>query len=280
MTRRILPLSLFSFIALAVALMLSVSCTGGPPYGTPYYLNPGPQPGQVAIGQINRIEVKPAGVNLVVGGVQKFRAYAYYNDGTSKEVTSSVQWVNQSPGTGAFETGTSRFFGEKPGIAIVRARVSQNGGFANSVAAFINVFSPNADNPPSIPINPSLLNVPDGVRISWGSENNDNDLKGYNIFRTRVSTAHYAIDFDVTGLAHYASDHRVNSAPVLYPPFVDKTVVSGWYYYRITAEDLLGLQSPPSEETSIFVTYRVHYGGAFETDSAKTSYKDAFSTAE
>jgi hypothetical protein len=111
----------------------------------------------------------------------------------------------------------------------------------------------------------------EGVRVNWDINMTDGDMAGYNIWRTQVSAAHYASDFG-----------RVNGAPVLYPPFLDSTVVSGWYYYRVTAEDILGLNSAPSEEVAVFIAGVVHYGGGYDagtTTTEENNYKDAFSTA-
>jgi len=282
MTRRFLPLSVIAFVVFAIALMFSLGCEGGPPYGTPLYIEPGQDPFANPGLSINGIDVQPGGVNLAISGSQRFKAMASYNDGTVLDLTDKVEWYTESPSVGKFEPGTSKFLGQKAGVAIIRCRIRQGGGFAVSNAAFVNVFNPNLDNPPVIPQNPVLHSTPEGVIVSWDMDKIDTDLAGYNLYRTQVSTAHYAIDFDTTGLAHYASDHRLNDLPILYPPFLDKTVVSGWYYYRVTAEDILGLQSAPSEEAEIFITYQSHYGGAETSgnvNSDGSTYKDAFSTA-
>jgi hypothetical protein len=282
MSRRFVSLSFAGFVLLLVALTVSFGCEGGPPYGSPLYIKPGEDPFAQAGLFIKSIAVEPQGVNLAVSGVQKFRAYAHYNNGTTEEISNKVEWYTETPAVVKIEPGTSKFFGQKPGIAIVRCRIRQAAGFAISNAAFLNVFNPNQDNPPAVPLNPGLIGTPEGVLVSWDINVTDNDLAGYNVYRTRVSTSHYSLDISKTQVSHYASDARLNEQPILYPPYLDKTVVAGWYYYRVTAEDLLGLQSAPSQETSIFVTAQVHYGGAYDADMTTTErdgYKDAFSTA-
>jgi hypothetical protein len=253
MSRHFVSLSIISLIILGTALMFSVGCEGDPPYAIPVYVQEPGDPNAQGV-KINVLSAKPAGVNLAVTGSQKFTAIATYNTGAIVDITDKVQWYTDSPGSGQFTVGTSRFTAQKPGVAIIRCKIAQGSGYAISNAVFVNIFNPNADNPPMVPLNPSLLNTTDGVRVSWDINYTDGDLAGYNVYRTQVSTAHYAVEFDVTALGHYAGDHRINEKPILYPPFLDKTTVGGWYYYRITAEDLLGLQSAPSEEVSIFQT--------------------------
>ena len=258
MSRRSVSLSFAGFVLLLAALCFSFGCEGGPPYGTPLYIKPGDDPFAQPALLIKSIGVEPQGVNLAVSGLQRFRAYAHYNNGNTEEISSKVEWYTETPAVGKFEPGTGRFLGQKPGIALVRCRIRQAGGFAISNIAFINVFNPNQDNPPAVPLNPDLVDTPEGVVVSWDINVTDNDLAGYNVYRTRVSTAHYALEIDKTQVNHYASDARLNDEPILYPPYLDKTVVAGWYYYRVTAEDFLGLQSAPCEETSIFITAQVH----------------------
>jgi len=280
MTRRFLPL--VSFIICIAALMFSMACEGGPPYGDPLYIHPGEDPfGQPDL-LIKAIAVEPTGVNLAVGGLQRFKATAYFNNGGSEDYTAKVEWYTENPTVGKFEIAGSKFLAQKPGIGIIRCRTKQLGGYAISNAAFVNIFNPNADNPPVVPENPALYVTPEGVRVSWDLNKVDLDMAGYNVYRTQVSTSHYAIEFDATELGHYAANHRLNDEPILYPPYLDKSVISGWYYYRVTAEDLLGLQSAPSEEVEAFVTFQAHYGGAFDgatSTDTDPSYKDALTNA-
>jgi hypothetical protein len=280
MTRRLLPLSAF-FLCL-IALMFSLGCEGGPPYGDPLYIHEGDNPFDQPDLLIKSIAVEPTGVNLAVGGLQRFKATANFNNGTFQDYTAKVEWYTENPSVGTFETVGSKFLAQRPGVAIIRCRIKQLNSFAISNAAFVNSFNPNMDNPPAVPQNPSLTVTPEGVVVDWDLNNTDIDLAGYNLYRTQVSTSHYAINFDATALGHYASDHRVNEQLILYPPYLDKTVVSGWYYYRVTAEDLLGLQSAPSEEVETFVTFQSHYGGSYDGNSSSvqdSAYKDALTTA-
>lgn len=254
MTRQHVIISFLAFGVMIAAMLISLGCQGDASNsGTPLYIKPGEDPFGAPNVKLVSIEVKPAGVNLAVGGLQKFRATARYNDGSSMEVTSKVEWYTENPAIGTFEAGTSKFMAQRPGVAVIRCRVRQSGGYAVSMAAFVNSFNPNLDNPPAVVLNPWLSSTPEGVVVSWDLNVTDSDLAGYNIYRTQVSTSHYSIEYDLTSLGHYATDHRLNERPILYPPYLDKTVISGWYYYRVTAEDLLGIQSAPSEEVSIFI---------------------------
>jgi hypothetical protein len=235
--------------------MFSSSCTGkNPPFATPLYVNEPGDPFAIQGKFILSIYAQPTGVNLAISGMQKFRATATYTDGSNLDVTDKAQWYTESPMVGTFGKSGNQFLAQRNGVAIARCRMVQGSGYAVSNAVFINVFNPNLDNPPMVPLNPALQDTPEGVEVSWDLNKTDSDLIGYNVYRTQISTAHYAVEFDSTNLSHYAANHRLNDSPILYPPFLDKTTVGGWYYYRVTAEDLLGLSSAPSDEVSLFVS--------------------------
>lgn len=251
----------------------SMGCLGSPDNATvPGYVDY--NNGNRQVNSIVSINVEPLGTNITTGGLQKYRAYAHYADGTVQEVTVNVEWYTENPVIGIFEAGGGRFFAKNPGVAVIRCRMAKGDGtFIVSSAAYANSYNPNADVPPAAVMNPSVTWVPEGVLVNWSLNQTDGDLAGYNIWRTQVSNAHYSTDFG-----------RVNEAPIIFPPYIDKTVVSGWYYYRITAEDLLGLHSLPSEEVAIFVTNpgEAHYGGAYDgvqNSLQERHYKDSFSTA-
>jgi hypothetical protein len=253
-----------------VALIFSTGCEGSGPFADPLYVTPGDNPYDTPERFITAIHVQPAGVNIAIGGGQMFKALAIFNDATSQYITTQVEWYAENPGVGIFEQSTGIFFPQHTGVAVVRCRIPQGGTTLVSTAAFVNAFNPNADLPPAVPTNPDAMVTDEGVRVTWDMNITDGDMAGYNIYRTQTYGAHYASDFG-----------RVNFKPMLYPPFLDSTVVSGWYYYRVTAEDLLGIQSAPSEEVSVFVTYSTHYGGSYDAGSMSAdehNYKDSFTT--
>ena len=265
-----------SFISLVLALgclgvLAGVGCEGSDTFGTPLYIKPGEDPFATPPHYIASIYVDPPSANLAVGAIQKFKATAIYNTGESQVITESAEWFTETPGIGVFEPTGGKFLAQKPGIGVVRCRISQGGGWLVSMAAFVNVFNPNGELPPAIPQNPKLEGTPEGVKIWWDLNRTDIDVAGYNVYRTQVSGSHYASDYT-----------KVNPTLILYPPYLDKTVVSGWYFYRVTAEDLLGVQSAPSEEVSIFVTAQSHYAGGYDGNVSgvqESRYKELFTGA-
>jgi len=271
MTRRVISLSLVVLSLVAMAVIITSGCkSSGTEFADPLYIHPGDDPGAIPDRYIAGIYVEPPGVNIAVGGLQQFKALATWNDGDQQYITDQVEWFTDSPGVGTFEVQGGRFLAQNPGVAIVRCRIRQGGAELASLAGFVNSFNPNADLPPAVVRNPSVNANDEGVLVNWDINKIDGDLAGYNIWRTQVSSSHYASDFG-----------KINPAPIYYPPHQDKTVVSGWYYYRVTAEDLLGLNGAPSEEVAVFVTGNAHYGNAHDSGLGATpsTYADKFSTA-
>ena len=271
MSRRILAVSISIVLILSTGFALSMGCSNSGEWGTPLYIQPGDDPFATPDRYVMSIYVFPGGVNIAVGGLQQFQAIANFNDGTTEDLAGVVEWYIESGGIGAFDTTAGRFIAQAPGVAIVRCRLQQWDTQTVSGASYINSFNPSEGLPPAVPLNPDVTPTDEGVVVNWDLNTTDGDLAGYNIWRTQVSAAHYATDYG-----------RVNEGVWLYPPMLDKTVVSGWYFYRITAEDLIGLNSAPSEEVAVFVTGQSHYGSAYDADTAandRSSFSDAFSTA-
>jgi len=272
MSRSLLIGSLLVIVLSSLSIAVSMGCTGDSSnFGTPLYVHEGESPFGTPDHFVTSITVMPGGVNIAVGGLQQFKAVATFNDGTTQDVAGVVEWVNENPAIGAFEPTGGRFLAKKPGVAIVRCRLQQGDWSVISTAAYINSFNPDADLPPAVPMNPEVRANDEGVLVNWDINMTDGDLAGYNVWRTQVSASHYATDFG-----------RVNDSLILYPPYLDKSVVSGWYFYRVTAEDLMGINSAPSEEVAVFVTGVTHYGGAWDGNTAEnddTDYGEAFSAA-
>lgn len=243
MTRRVLCISTPILAVLFSMILCILGCQGSPDNaGTPPYINM--NPGDNPTNDIQAIYVEPVGVNLTVGGLQQFQSIAHHQDGTTEDVTNYVEWYTQDTTVGVFELTGGRFLAQHPGVAIVRCRVQLNDGtFLISSGAYVNSFNPNEDVPPAVVLNPSVYASPEGVVVRWDMNVTDGDMAGYNVWRTQVSNAHYSTDYG-----------RVNQSLILYPPYLDRTVINGWNYYRVTAEDLLGLHSAPSREVAIFVT--------------------------
>jgi hypothetical protein len=273
MTRRVLCISIPTLVVLFSIFLCILGCQGSPDNAAvPGYFNM--NPGDTPTNIIQVVYIEPVGVNLTVGGLQQFKAIAHRQDGTTEDVTNNVEWYTQDTTVGVFELTGGRFLAQHPGVAVVRCRVRLNDGqFLISAGAYVNSFNPDEDVPPAVVLNPSVHASPEGVAVWWDMNATDGDMAGYNIWRTQVSNAHYSTDYG-----------RVNQALALYPPFLDRTVIYGWYYYRVTAEDLLGLHSAPSKEVAIFVINpgEPHYSNAYDgslNSIQEAHYKDTFSTA-
>ncbi len=271
MTRRFLSVTFLTLIVIAASIFVSIGCkSDSTTHGTPLYTNFGEELDETPDRYVVGIYVQPQGVNIAVGGLQQFTAIATFNDATTQPITGAVEWFSDSPTVGKFEAMGGRFLAQAPGFTSIHCRLKSGPATIISQASSVNSFNPNLDFPPQVPMNPAVLGTDDGVVVSWDTNKTDNDLAGYNLWRTQVSSSHYASDFG-----------KVNTAPILYPPYIDGSTVSGWYYYRVSTEDTLGLNSAPSEEVAIFVTAHSHYGNAADTGFAAqpTGYKDVFSTA-
>jgi len=270
MTRRIIGLSLVVFTLVVMAVLATSGCqTTGTEFADPLYIKPGQDPGAIPDRYIAGIYVSPPGINIAVGGLQQFKALATWNDGAQQYITDQVEWFTDSPGVGKFEATGGRFLAQNSGVAIVRCRLRVGLDELVSQAAYVNSFNPNMDLPPAVVMNPHVTANDEGVLVGWDMNQTDGDMAGYNLWRTQVSAAHYASDYG-----------KINVAPILYPPYLDKTVVSGWYYYRVTGEDILGINGAPSEEVAVFVTGQHHYGDGYDAGLGSSStYADKFSTA-
>jgi len=253
MSRNIIRVTLLAFVLLITALPIAFGCSNGDTFADPLYINEGDNPFDTPERFVTSIVIEPAGVNIAIGGLQQFKATLYYNDGTNEVGTQRVEWYTENPAIGSFEPITGKYLAQNPGVAVVRARFNLGNGMVHSNASFVNAFNPNQDLPPAVPLNPMISATDEGALVSWDMNKTDGDIAGYNLWRTQVSVAHYATDFG-----------KVNEYPILYPSYLDQSVVSGWYYYRVTAQDLIGLNSAPSEEVAVFITGTTHYGTAWD----------------
>jgi hypothetical protein len=270
MSRSILAAISLVFVLSCALLVVSPGCnSNSKEFGNPLYV--GGDDYQAPERLVTYILVEPQGVNLAVGGMQQFKATATFSDGTSDDITDEAEWYADNAIVGEFEIEGGRFLAKRPGVAIVRCRVRQQGAYAVSTAGFVNAYNPSEELPPAVPLDPSASGTPEGVLLGWALNMTDGDLAGYNVYRAQTSAAHYATEYG-----------KINEKPILYPPYLDSAVVSGWYFYRVTAQDLLGIQSAPSEQVAIFVTGETHYAGAWDASTTKSesnAFRDAFSTA-
>lgn len=88
--------------------------------------------------------------------------------------------------------------------------------------------------PPARPRNLTALRLQGTTRISWDA-NGENDLQGYLVYRG-LTPGRFQKWSPLIKINHYADE---------------KATASGRYYYRVTAIDKSGNESPPSETVTI-----------------------------
>jgi hypothetical protein len=117
----------------------------------------------------------------------------------------------------------------------VRAVVSKNGSTSESGDSQAVDILPKDVFPPAAPAGLTGLYTSGAVELIW-TPNLDPDLAGYNVYRREAGQQVI----------------RLNSELVRSALHRDATVTPGHhYYYRITAEDLSGNESPPSAEVEV-----------------------------
>jgi len=119
----------------------------------------------------------------------------------------------------------------------VRALITENGSTAESADSQAVDIMPKDVFPPAVPGGLTGLYTSGAVELIW-TPNLDPDLAGYNVYRRRAGEQ--AV--------------RLNSELVRSALFRDTTAKPGHqYFYRITAEDMNGNESPQSPEVEVDV---------------------------
>jgi fibronectin type 3 domain-containing protein len=119
----------------------------------------------------------------------------------------------------------------------VRAQVSENGSTAESADSPPVEIMPKDVFPPAAPAGLTGLYTADAVELIW-TPNLEPDLAGYNVYRREAGQ----------------QSVRLNSELVRSALYRDTTVTPGHhYFYYVTAEDLSGNESGPSQEVEVDV---------------------------
>jgi uncharacterized protein YjdB len=184
------------FLGLTLSgLILLLGCGGG---GTSNSSNPPSNPSPAAT--LTSLQVTPASQSLVPGGGQQFTATGHYSDGTSKDLTSSVQW-SSSDSNIASVSGTGMATAVAFGIVTVTA---QSGSL--QATATVNVSSAGA-NLTAISLSPAGASIPIHTTQQFTatgsySDGSSRDLTGLVSWGSS-STAAATIDVNglVTGVA-------------------------------------------------------------------------------
>ncbi|MFH1676628.1 MAG: hypothetical protein ABIC40_06340, partial [bacterium] len=148
MSRRLLSFTLLILTLTIAYVLLASGCeSSGGTYVDPLFVDSGKyvQP----VNQMTVIYVAPSGVNIAIGGMQQFRATAFYQDNTQEDVTKKVEWYTENPAVGIFDILGGRFVAQYKGVAIVRCRAKQGEITVTSHAGFVNSYNPNVDLPPA-----------------------------------------------------------------------------------------------------------------------------------
>jgi hypothetical protein len=154
---------------------------------------------------------------------------------------------------------TNFMFGQTYAYFVRSVATYKSGSVESDESNVLNVtprdtFAPATPENVAAAVAPANGSVPTRVDLSWAISS-ETDLLGYNVYRSDTEQN--------TGTL-------VNAAPLLTPTFRDESVAPGkQYFYRITAVDRSGNESPPSEPVKVTVP-----GGNGETNFEKGAAHD------
>ncbi len=94
--------------------------------------------------------------------------------------------------------------------------------------------------PPSAPQNLAGIGSTSSVALSWGIATDDIAVDHYNVHRSNSP------DFTPSTANRIAQPTSLS--------YIDSGLASGFYYYKVTAQDAAGNIGPPSNEVKVFVT--------------------------
>jgi hypothetical protein len=151
--------------------------------------------------------------------------------------------------SGTGEPGSYELLGETPSVNYadtdfefdqtlfykVRAVFKENGQTAETEDSLVAQITPHDVYPPAVPTELSGVYTGEGVELIWAADV-EADLAGYNVYRREAN----------------GSFQRLNRELVNTPIFRDSSTQAGRpYSYRVTAVDLTGNESAPSDVFSI-----------------------------
>jgi hypothetical protein len=196
-----------------------------------YVNNPG---GQDPSAQLTDMYITPGWINLETGGSQVFRAYARFGDGHEEEFTKKVVWVVDGMdwhGTRAYFLTHGKLVTTRNGNLTIRVRYEGDLYGQATVA----VYNPGSDMPPDPPFDLGYEILFNGdIYLYWSfTAPDEQDLLGFNLYRSRVSAADY---------------EQLNYEPILNPYYRDEEAAGGIFYYVVTAIDFGANESDYSYE--------------------------------
>lgn len=144
----------FLFVPVLALLVLAVSCGGSDPLSS--QSQPPPGNGHVAL---TSIKINPATASIAPGTSQAFSATGSYSDGSTKDITTQVQWA--CPGTSSATVSNTAptqglVLASQPGNVVVTASLS---GIAENAVLNVNNVSVS-----TLTINPSIPPT-----LGWGN---------------------------------------------------------------------------------------------------------------
>jgi hypothetical protein len=109
-----------------------------------------------------------------------------------------------------------------------------------SVATFVQLPAAQGDTqPPTAPLGLSAESGVGKATLNWGASSDDTGVAFYSVYRSPTA-----------GFTPGISSHVGQTTSTTY---VDRTVMSGTYYYRVIAHDVAGNISDPSNEATAFI---------------------------
>ena len=115
-----------------------------------------------------------------------------------------------------------------------------NGAGVPSAASFVQLPSPSADvQPPSVPAGLTAEGSLGSASLSWSASTDNTGVSVYNVHRSTIS-----------GFAPSAANRIAQPTGTAY---TNTGVAQGTYYYVVTAQDVAGNVSPPSNEAGVTV---------------------------
>lgn len=213
-------------VLIIITMIMFAGCKGEPDKtGVPVFLLPGnvgePVETPVEGPMLRRIVIEPEAVNIVIGGQQIYRAIGHYDDGAVVEISGSVKWFSSNIQVGTVDDkGT--FSSKGLGYAAIGASFKRaDGNTIYSNYAWANVSA--ADEKPPEPVrNVEVELIGNHARLSW-DPSPEPDIKGYNVYRTRISGQ----DYD--------KDEPLNDKLILLTHWTDVNPGGGIVYYVVAA---------------------------------------------
>ncbi len=157
-------------------------------------------------------------------------SYRVYRSATGKP--GSFQLLSETASSTYLDAD---FKFDRPVFYRVRAVFKEGGQVAESEDSEIAQVTPHDTFPPATPAGLSALYTSQAVELIW-SANSEPDLAGYNVYRGEGA----------------GPPRQINPELLRTPIFRDASVEKGLkYFYKVTAVDLVGNESPPSAEVAV-----------------------------